>query len=236
MKANQFSGYSSFRETWGKTVLEGTTMQTYKITSKYNNLINLKVTPGHFATSSSHINYFIDLTTLKARCSEAKAVAKSMASDYIASTIVDTIIGMDGTEVIGAYLADELTASGIMSMNAHGTIYIIEPDQNSMGQLTFKDNVIPMVNKKNVLLLLATATTGHTIEKALECIEYYGGIVSGISAIFSAKDEVAGHPINGIFHAKDIDNYCSYPSNDCPLCKGNIRLNGIVSSTGFSSL
>ena len=196
MKANQFSGYSSFRETWGKTVLEGTTMQTYKITSKYNNLINLKVTPGHFATSSSHINYFIDLTTLKARCSEAKAVAKSMASDYIASTIVDTIICMDGTEVIGAYLADELTASGIMSMNAHGTIYIIEPDQN----------------------------------------EYYGGIVSGISAIFSAKDEVAGHPINGIFHAKDIDNYCSYPSNDCPLCKGNIRLNGIVSSTGFSSL
>ena len=130
-------------------------MQTYKITSKYNNLINLKVTPGHFATSSSHINYFIDLTTLKARCSEAKAVAKSMASDYIASTIVDTIICMDGTEVIGAYLADELTASGIMSMNAHGTIYIIEPDQNSMGQLTFKDNVIPMVNKKNVLLLLA---------------------------------------------------------------------------------
>ena len=78
---------------------------SYKINSPYNNLIKLNVTPGHYATSSSHINYFIDLTTLKARTSEAKAVAKSMSTDYIASTIVDTIICMDGTDVIGAYLA-----------------------------------------------------------------------------------------------------------------------------------
>jgi orotate phosphoribosyltransferase len=219
-----------------KLIVEVRKVQTYKIRSQYNNLINLKVTPGHFATSSSHINYFIDLTTLKARTSEAKAVAKSMSTDYIASTIVDTIICMDGTDVIGAYLADELTNSGIMSMNAHGSIYVIEPDQNSMGQLTFKDNVIPMVNKKHILLLLATATTGHTIEKALECIEYYGGMIEGISAIFTATDEVDGHTINGIFHAKDIENYKSYPSHDCPLCNGNIRLNGIVSSTGFTMI
>ena len=71
---------------------------TFKINSQYNNLINLKVTPGHFATTSSHINYMIDLTTLKARCSEAKAVAKSMASEYIATTVVDAIVCMDGTD------------------------------------------------------------------------------------------------------------------------------------------
>ena len=93
-----------------------------------------------------------------------------------------------------------------------------------------------MVNKKHILLLLATATTGHTIEKALECIEYYGGMIEGISAIFTATDEVDGHTINGIFHAKDIENYKSYPSHDCPLCNGNIRLNGIVSSTGFTMI
>ncbi len=60
-------------------------MQTFKVDSPYNNQIKLKVSQGHFATSSSHINYYIDLTTLKARSSEAKAVAKSMASEYIAS-------------------------------------------------------------------------------------------------------------------------------------------------------
>ena len=167
-------------------------MQTFKINSPYNNLINLKVSQGHFATTSSHINHYIDLTTLKARASEAKAVAKSMSHEYIASTIVDTIVCIDGTDVVGAYLADALTESGIMSMNQHGTMYVITPEVNSMGQLTFRDNVIPMINNRHVLLLLATATTGQTTEKAIECITYYGGTIAGISAIFSAVDSVGG--------------------------------------------
>lgn len=211
-------------------------MQTFKINSRYNNLINLRITPGHFATTSSHINYFIDLTTLKARSSEAKAVAKSMTQEYISNTVVDTIICMDGTDVIGAYLADELTNSGIMSMNAHGTIYVITPEQNSMGQLLFRDNIIPMIRNKHVLLLLATATTGHTVEKALECIEYYGGIVEGISAIFTGTEEINGHKINGIFHANDVDNYASHSSGTCPLCKAGIKLDGIISEGGFTQL
>ena len=37
----------------------------------------LRVAKGHFATSHSHINYYIDVTTQKARLSEAKAVARS---------------------------------------------------------------------------------------------------------------------------------------------------------------
>ncbi len=211
-------------------------METFKINSRYNNLINLRVTPGHFATTSSHINYFIDLTTLKARSNEAKAVAKSMVSEYISSTVVDTIICMDGTDVIGAYLADELTNSGIMSMNAHGTIYVITPEQNSIGQLTFRDNMIHMVRNKHILLLLATATTGHTVDKAMECIEYYGGIVEGVSAIFTGTEEINGHKINGIFHANDIDNYTSHPSNNCPLCQAGIKLDGIISENGFTRL
>ncbi len=206
---------------------------TFKINSQYNNLINLKVTPGHFATTSSHINYMIDLTTLKARCSEAKAVAKSMASEYIATTVVDAIVCMDGTDVIGAYLADELTSSGIMCMNQHQTIYVTTPEQNSQGQLLFKDNLIPMIKGKHILLLLATATTGQTVDKAIECINYYGGTIEGISAIFSATDEVQGMPIHAIFHSKDIEGYTSYPSHDCPLCKAGQKLDAIISAGGF---
>ena len=40
-------------------------MQSYSVVSKYNNLIQLEVTPGHFATSSSHVNNYIDLTSIK---------------------------------------------------------------------------------------------------------------------------------------------------------------------------
>ncbi len=52
--------------------------------------------------------------------------------------------------------------------------------------MIFRDNLQPMVRGKNILLLLASATTGRTIARSLECIQYYGGIIQGISAIFSA--------------------------------------------------
>ena len=211
-------------------------MQTFKVDSPYNNQIKLKVTQGHFATTSSHINYYIDLTTLKARSSEAKAVAKSMSSEYIASSVIDTIVCLDGTEVIGAYLADELTASGIVSMNQHGTMYVITPEINSVGQLTFRDNVIPMIHSKYVLLLLATATTGRTVEQAVECITYYGGNISGISAIFSAAEEISGHEVHSIFHQNDIEGYTSYSSHNCPLCQSGVKLDGLVSAGGYSEI
>ena len=211
-------------------------MNTFKINSPYDNLISLKVSQGHFATTSSHINYYIDLTTLKARASEAKAVALSMSHDYMATTIVDTIVCLDGTDVIGAYLADALTASGIMSMNAHGTMYVIKPEVNSIGQFTFKDDVIPMIKNRHVLLLLATATTGHTTEQALDCIRYYGGSIAGISAIFSAVDSVEGEDVNAIFKMKDVEGYASYSSHDCPFCKAGISLDGLVSAGGISQL
>ena len=211
-------------------------MQTFKINSPYNNLINLKVSQGHFATTSSHINYYIDLTTLKARASEAKAVAKSMSHEYMATTIVDTIVCLDYTDVIGAYLADALTESGIMSMNQHGTMYVTTPEINSMGQLTFRDNVVPMITNRHVLLLLATATTGQTTEKAIECIKYYGGSIAGISAIFSAVDNVDGYDIHSIFHMNDIEGYASYSSHECPFCKAGVKLDGLVSAGGLSTI
>ena len=211
-------------------------MQSFKIDSPYNNLISLKITQGHFATTSSHINYYIDLTTLKARASEATAVATSLSHEYIATTIVDTIVCIDGTDVIGAYLADQLTKSGIMSMNQHKTMYVITPEVNSVGQLTFRDNVIPMIKNKHVMLLLATATTGQTTEKAIECIEYYGGSIAGISAIISAIDNVQGYDVHSIFHTNDIEGYASYSSHECPFCKAGMKLDGLVSAGGISEL
>ena len=50
-----------------------------KLPTKKSNLF-LRVAKGHFATSHSHINYYIDVTTQKARLSEAKAVAKELVA------------------------------------------------------------------------------------------------------------------------------------------------------------
>ena len=164
-------------------------MQSYtKMRSRKFPDVIMKVIPGHFVTPNSHINYYIDMTTMKTRQSEAKAAARAMASTYAATTIVDTIVCMDGMEVIGAYLADELTQAGIMSMNAHKTIYVYSPEFDNRGQMIFRENSEMMIKGKHVLLLLASATTGQTILRAGESIDYYGGTVVGITWLPRPRD------------------------------------------------
>lgn len=68
---------------------------------------------------------------MKSRSSEARRIAQALAVNYEASIPIDTIVCMDGLEVIGAYLAEELSKAGVLSMNMHQTIYITSPDYNS---------------------------------------------------------------------------------------------------------
>ena len=67
------------------------TGERLKLQSKRQNLF-LRLYKGHFATSHSHINYYLDVTSQKTRLSEAKAVAEELLSYYQASTVVDTIL------------------------------------------------------------------------------------------------------------------------------------------------
>lgn len=207
-----------------------------KIHARSNKNVIMRVIPGHFATNHSHINYYMDMTIMKSRKSEAAAAASVLAKDYSNNTYVDTIICMDGCEIIGAYLADELTNSGIMSLNVHKTIYIVTPEIHSGGQLIFRDNMQPMIYGKHCLLLLASATTGRTIERAVECIKYYGGIVEGVSSIFSANKTVDDININYIFSTEDLPDYHTYAASDCPICARKQKLDAIVNSYGYSRL
>lgn len=210
--------------------------EAIKIQSSYNNIVSINVIPGHFATNHSHITHYIDMTTLKSRQSMARAAAKSIASEYVGTTVVDTIICMDGMEVIGSYLAEELTESGIISMNQHEAMYVVTPEFNSVGQMIFRDNIQPMIRGRHILLLLASATTGRTIERSLECINYYGGIMSGISAIFSANEVIAGQTVHTLFKMKDLPEYKTYPHNQCPYCQNGKKIEAIVNSYGYSIL
>ena len=103
-------------------------IQLIKYPTKNSNL-PFRVARGHFATSHSHINYYIDLTMTKHRLSEAQMAATELCGKFASSTIIDTILCLDGTEVIGACMASELTRTGHANMNAHRTIYVIsEPE------------------------------------------------------------------------------------------------------------
>ena len=211
-----------------------TTLKKYP--SKLDSNVVLKVYEGHFATVHSHITKYFDFSTIKARRSEAMAAANILADKYVNTTIVDTILCMEGTEVIGAYLADKLTRNGILSMNAHKTIYVVSPEMGTGGQIVFRDNNEFMIRGKNVLLLVASASTGGTVFQCAECIEYYGGTIAGISAIFSATPNVGGHEVNSIFTANDVPGYGTYKMKDCPYCKNKQKLDAIVNAYGYSKI
>lgn len=196
----------------------------------------LRVAKGHFATSHSHINYFIDVTIQKTRLSEARAVAQELVSYYTHTTIVDTILCLDGTEVIGSCMASELTRDGYTNMNAHQTIYVVTPEHTTGSQLLFRENTAPMIAGKHVLILAASVTTGYTAQAAVEAVNYYGGQVVGISSIFSTVDECAGYPVRSIFDPKDLGDYQSFESRECPWCKTGQKIDALVNSFGYSSL
>ncbi len=196
----------------------------------------LRVQKGHFATMHSHTNYYIDVTTQKYRMSEAKAVAKEIVSFYRTNTIIDTIICLDGTEVIGAFVAQELTDASFMNLNAHQTIYIVTPEFIGNGQMVFRDNTSHMIENKHVLILAASVTTGKSALAAVDAIKYYGGQIMGISAIFATVSECDGFPVTSIFNPNDLEDYQSYKPHRCPMCQSGQKLEALVNSYGFSRL
>ena len=198
--------------------------------------VHLNIARGHFATNHSHINYYIDITYPKARLSEAKATARQLVSHFINNTPVDTILCLDGTAVLGACVADELTKSGFRTINEHQTIYVIEPEYNSHSQRIFRENLQPMIRGKYVVVLMASVTTGFTAGKSIEAIRYYGGNVAGVAGIYRAVDEIAGYPVRSIYSVADLPDYHSYDYRECPYCKQGIPLDALVNSYGYSKL
>ena len=129
-----------------------------KYETKRNNLF-LRVARGHFASASCHSNYYIDVVAQKSRISEAKAVAEELRSYFYHTTIVDTILCLDGTEVIGACLADQLKANDFMNMNAHKSIYVVTPETVNGSQMLFRDNIVPMIEGKHVMVLAVSVAS-----------------------------------------------------------------------------
>lgn len=208
----------------------------FKAYAKGDEKIQLKIIPGHFVTSQSHITHYLDMTTMKTRCAEASRIAGLLATRYETTTPVDTIICLDGLEVVGAFLAEELAKAGVLSMNAHKTIYIVTPEFNPNGQMLFRDNTQHMVRNRNVVILMGSITTGVTLQQCIKTILYYGGKIQGVSSIFSAVNKVGGLDINAIFDRHDIPNYETYTAENCPMCKNKQKIDAIVNGYGYSKL
>lgn len=77
-----------------------------KFYSKESNMLALHAMHGHFATSHSHINYYVDVTSIKTRVAEAKQAAHVLYSRIPKTKYVDTIVCMYGWYRSGRYVFD----------------------------------------------------------------------------------------------------------------------------------
>ena len=199
--------------------------------------VSLRVAQGHFATRNSHTNYFIDVTSQQSCIRDAEAVAQQLAQRNLTQHLmVDTILCMDGTRVIGTCLAQKLTQGGFRSINAGREIYVLRENVGTSGMLLFRDNARFMLEGKNVLLLLASVTTGGTVRRGIECVQYYKGNVAGIAAIYSYQKEIDGIPVVSLFDTNDISDYASYLPEECPMCREKRELDAVVDKYGYSAL
>ncbi|MGI6261194.1 MAG: orotate phosphoribosyltransferase [Acutalibacteraceae bacterium] len=207
--------------------------RSIKIKSAQNSKLSIDIIPGHFATSHSHVNYYVDMTKIKHRIAMAQEAAATLAANY-SGTPVDTIVCLEGCETVGALLARELTSAGYVSMNEKKELCVVTPEFVPGGQLIFRDNIQPMLWNKSVLLLLSSVTTGKTVKRALECIRYYGGNVAAVSSIFSAINQVGEIPIHSIFNADDLPGYQTYSLKECPECAKQHKIDAMINSYGYS--
>ena len=207
-----------------------------KFYSRAGNNIILRAIPGHFATSHSHVNYYVDMTGLKTRRSEAAAVGKAFVQRLPVETVVDTVCCLDGCEVIGAYVAEELERGNFPSMNMHNTVSVVTPEFNMNNQMIFRDNVRRMIEGQRVLIVAGLITTGKTMLQAIESILYYGGSVNGICSVFSLVSKVAGMDINAVFTQKEVAGYEKFSDGNCPMCAAGQKIDAFVNSYGHSAL
>ena len=204
--------------------------------SKKNPKARIKVMKGHFATSNSHMNTYIDMSTVKTRHNNSREAAKLLADEYVGNTYVNTIVCLDETEVIGTFMAEQLADMHRHSLSKGNNISVITPEYNMMGQIMFRDNKQRMIKGQQVLILAASVTSGKTIHKAINSILYYGGTVCGISSIFSAVDKIAGMDIKTIFTSRDVPDYRAYDPSNCPMCQAGEKVEALVNSYGYSKL
>ena len=206
------------------------------VTSRLNPKLSVHVASGHFATNSAHRSHYIDIFELMSSSSVARDAARELAVPYRASTDVNVIVYMDGTEILAAYLADELLQAGLAVMNEGEEILLVTPMISADGHFIFHQSVREKIKDKNVVLMVASMSTGATADQVLECLSYYGCKLVGISAVFSAFPQVGGRQIHSLFDCNDIPDYHFFSPSECVMCNEGKKIDAIINSDGYTKL
>lgn len=211
--------------------------EIYTITSPRSDRVFIHVMQGHFISSNNHLNYYIGTSDVKHNHNVSVDTAMLLSEYYNNAGIdIDTVLCLFETQTLGAYLAHELARPSMMKPNPDTSIYVVGSEYDAAGNLIFRDNLRRMIQGKNVLILISCITSGRTVARAMESVQYYGGNVAGISSVFSAVNSINGVHVNTIFDTTDIPDYTAYSAHDCPLCQSGQPVDAISNGYGYSKL
>jgi len=205
--------------------------KSFSVSLEKNRRIAITVLTGHFTASNHHVNYHFDVSTMKSNARVARDIARELSMAYLSSTNVDTIVCLDKTETIGAFMANELLNGGV---NMGNEIHVVSPISNVNNNLVFKDSTLEWITGKNVILLVAMMISGKAVDRAMECLGYYNANVVGTSALFMARRENQQNKVNALFTSDDISGYKMYSPGQCEMCKAGLPLDAIVSTEGYT--
>lgn len=209
----------------------------YTLTSRRNDRVFIHIMTGHFVSANNHINYYIGTSDIKHNHNISVDAAMLLSEYYNANAVhIDTVLCLYETQTLGAYLAHELARPNMFSPNPNQTVYVIGSEYDNSGNLIFRDNLKKMIKDKNVLVLISCITSGKTVERAMESIEYYGGKCAGVSSVFSAVESIQGVYVNTIFSKEDIPHYAAYPMHSCPYCAQGMPVDAISNGYGYTML
>ena len=154
----------------------------YKLTSPRNENVFIHLVKGHFVSANNHINYYIGTSDVKHNHDVSVDTAMLLSEYYNSNEIqADTVLCLYETQALGAYLAHELSRPNMYRYDSKREIYVVGSEYDSSGNIIFRDNLVRMIKDKNVIVLISAITSGKTVERAMESVQYYGGNVIGIS-------------------------------------------------------
>ena len=192
--------------------------------------------PAILQTNHSHVNYYVDMTAIKTSSTIAKKRASLLAQEYMMGTNIDTIVCLEGTEMLGAFLAQALSDASIPVLNAGHDINVITPELNASNQMIFR--ITP--RKKFGAKMAATDGASfygqdHQSRGRMFAILQWktGGDCSGFSARGCREPR---HQDQFHLLPNDLPEYQSYGTGDCPLCAARKKIDAIVNSYGYSKI
>ena len=80
------------------------------VPAKGNRRIKLNIYPGHYATSHAHVDNYFSMTEMRTDCVMAEEAASELVKQF-RYTPVDTVISLEYTQIISAFVAKELSTT-----------------------------------------------------------------------------------------------------------------------------